>query len=88
MKTPNVVEATNKPGLYEKLEDMKKRWVPAAGTRAGQGGHREPSPGFKHPFLGSWCSPATPSPPEGAGTVGMKPGSLLPRAPTGSGRRE
>ncbi|XP_006886407.1 PREDICTED: dynein heavy chain 17, axonemal [Elephantulus edwardii] len=25
VKTPNVVEATNKPGLYEKLENMKKR---------------------------------------------------------------
>lgn len=28
VKTPNVVEATNKPGLYEKLENMKKRCVP------------------------------------------------------------
>ena len=28
MKTPNVVEATNKPGLYDKLENLKKRWVP------------------------------------------------------------
>ncbi|CAI9163741.1 unnamed protein product [Rangifer tarandus platyrhynchus] len=25
VKTPNVVEATNKPGLYDKLEDLKKR---------------------------------------------------------------
>ncbi|KAF6093339.1 dynein axonemal heavy chain 17 [Phyllostomus discolor] len=25
VKTPNVVEATNKPGLYNKLEDLKKR---------------------------------------------------------------
>ncbi|KAF6298410.1 dynein axonemal heavy chain 17 [Rhinolophus ferrumequinum] len=25
VKTPNVVEATNKPGLYDKLENMKKR---------------------------------------------------------------
>lgn len=24
-KTPNVVEATNKPGLYEKLEDIQSR---------------------------------------------------------------
>lgn len=24
-KTPNVVEATNKPGLYEKLEDIQAR---------------------------------------------------------------
>lgn len=28
VKTPNVVEATNKPGLYDKLEMLKKRWVP------------------------------------------------------------
>lgn len=28
VKTPNVVEATNKPGLYNKLEKLKKRWVP------------------------------------------------------------
>lgn len=28
VKTPNVVEATNKPGLYDKLEALKKRWVP------------------------------------------------------------
>lgn len=28
VKTPNVVEATNKPGLYDKLENLKKRWVP------------------------------------------------------------
>lgn len=28
VKTPNVVEATNKPGLYDKLEVLKKRWVP------------------------------------------------------------
>lgn len=28
VKTPNVVEATNKPGLYNKLEALKKRWVP------------------------------------------------------------
>lgn len=27
VKTPNVVEATNKPGLYNKLEKLKKRWV-------------------------------------------------------------
>lgn len=27
VKTPNVVEATNKPGLYDKLEALKKRWV-------------------------------------------------------------
>lgn len=27
VKTPNVVEATNKPGLYDKLERLKKRWV-------------------------------------------------------------
>lgn len=33
VKTPNVVEATNKPGLYEKLEDMKKRWAPATPPR-------------------------------------------------------
>lgn len=26
-KTPNVVEATNKPGLYEQLEDIQSRWV-------------------------------------------------------------
>lgn len=25
VKTPNVVEATNKPGLYDKLEMLKKR---------------------------------------------------------------
>lgn len=25
VKTPNVVEATNKPGLYNKLEHMKKK---------------------------------------------------------------
>lgn len=24
-KTPNVVEATNKPGLYERLEDIQSR---------------------------------------------------------------
>ena len=28
VKTPNVVEATNKPGLYDKVENLKKRWVP------------------------------------------------------------
>lgn len=28
VKTPNVVEATNKPGLYNKLEALKKKWVP------------------------------------------------------------
>lgn len=27
VKTPNVVEATNKPGLLDKLEVLKKRWV-------------------------------------------------------------
>lgn len=27
VKTPNVVEATNKPGLYNKLEKLKMRWV-------------------------------------------------------------
>lgn len=26
-KTPNVVEACNKPGLYETLEDTQKRYV-------------------------------------------------------------
>lgn len=26
VKTPNVVEATSKPGLYDKLEALKKRW--------------------------------------------------------------
>lgn len=26
-KTPNVVEATNKPGLYSKLEDMQSRFA-------------------------------------------------------------
>lgn len=31
VKTPNVVEATNKPGLYDKLENLKKRWVPQLG---------------------------------------------------------
>lgn len=25
-KTPNVVEATNKPGLYDKLEELQIRW--------------------------------------------------------------
>ena len=25
-KTPNVVKATNRPGLYEELEDLQKRW--------------------------------------------------------------
>jgi hypothetical protein len=29
-KTPNVVEATNKPGLYEKLEDIQSRCGPLA----------------------------------------------------------
>ena len=33
VKTPNVVEATNKPGLYDKLEDLKKRWVPYLSRR-------------------------------------------------------
>ena len=33
VKTPNVVEATNKPGLYDKLEDLKKRWVPHLSRR-------------------------------------------------------
>lgn len=32
VKTPNVVEATNKPGLYDKLEDLKKRWAPRPST--------------------------------------------------------
>lgn len=27
VKTPNVVEATNKPGLFDKLEELQKRWV-------------------------------------------------------------
>jgi hypothetical protein len=27
VKTPNVVEATNKPDLYNKLENLKMRWV-------------------------------------------------------------
>uniref|UniRef100_A0A5F9CH25 Dynein axonemal heavy chain 17 n=1 Tax=Oryctolagus cuniculus TaxID=9986 RepID=A0A5F9CH25_RABIT len=38
VKTPNVVEATNKPGLYDKLEALKKRWVPrpAAGGADGR----------------------------------------------------
>lgn len=27
VKTPNVVEATNKPGLFNQLENLKKRWV-------------------------------------------------------------
>ena len=31
VKTPNVVEATNKPGLYNKLEALKKRWVCTSG---------------------------------------------------------
>ncbi|XP_006734337.1 dynein heavy chain 17, axonemal [Leptonychotes weddellii] len=35
VKTPNVVEATNKPGLYDKLENLKKRWVPAPGPTPG-----------------------------------------------------
>lgn len=26
-KTPNVVEATNKPGLSQQLEDIQSRWV-------------------------------------------------------------
>lgn len=26
VKTPNVIEATNKPGLYNKLEALQKRW--------------------------------------------------------------
>lgn len=26
-KTPNVVEATNKPGLYSKLEDIQNRFA-------------------------------------------------------------
>lgn len=25
VKTPNVIEATNKPGLYDKLENLKKK---------------------------------------------------------------
>lgn len=25
VKTPNVIEATNKPGLYDKLEALQKR---------------------------------------------------------------
>ena len=33
VKTPNVVEATNKPGLYDKLEDLKKRWAPYLSRR-------------------------------------------------------
>lgn len=37
VKTPNVVEATNKPGLHDKLENMKKRWVPQ--TCPDQGRH-------------------------------------------------
>lgn len=54
VKTPNVVEATNKPGLYNKLEDLKKRWVPTpvhAGTCAPLADTRQqtPGPGSTHP---------------------------------------
>lgn len=68
VKTPNVVEATNKPGLYSKLEDLKKRWVP---TPAHTGDVRpcRPRHGFTHrspwgPVQGLQRSNHTPSSPE------------------------
>lgn len=48
MKTPNVVEATNKPGLYDKLEALKKRWVPSCPDR-GARRWREPRSGWRSP---------------------------------------
>jgi hypothetical protein len=58
VKTPNVVEATNKPGLYDKLEALKKRWVPYM-SRPGFDGGRSLCPmspsgqdGAKPPFMG------------------------------------
>lgn len=71
VKTPNVVEATNKPGLYEKLEDMKKRWVRALGDRVPArglgGGVPRAGPGSEHL---SW----------GAGTPRPRRGLLRERA--------
>ena len=32
-KTPNVVEACNKPGLYENLEDTQKRYIQCTHVR-------------------------------------------------------
>lgn len=48
VKTPNVVEATNKPGLYNKLENLKKRWVPhcpGEGLRCGRNPSHAPLAG-------------------------------------------
>lgn len=33
VKTPNVLKLLNKTGLYDKLEDLKKRWVPYLSRR-------------------------------------------------------
>lgn len=50
VKTPNVVEATNKPGLYEKLEDMKKRWVLACGDQGRPGRAQRARSWVRAPF--------------------------------------
>lgn len=91
VKTPNVVEATNKPGLLDKLEDLKKRWVPCL-CRTGTSQCRDPSAGQdeakKSQVMGShtlssgdgapWPHPARPATLEEA-TVEMTLCFRLPR---------